>query len=43
MDVNPDGKLATGRVYIDPQGEALAGGLTRARRINFKEANQRYG
>lgn len=43
MDVNPDGKLSTGRVYIDPLGEDLAGGLKRARLINFKEANQRYG
>lgn len=43
MDVNPDSKLSTGRDYIDPQGESLAGGLTRARRIDFKEANQLYG
>jgi len=43
MDVNPGTKLSTGRVYIDPQGESIAGGLTRARVINFKEANQLYG
>jgi hypothetical protein len=43
MDVNPGAKLATGRVYIDPQGETLSGGLLRARLINFKEANQLYG
>lgn len=43
MDVNPGSKLPTSRVYIDPQGEAIAGGLTRARLINFKEANQLYG
>jgi hypothetical protein len=43
MDVNPGTKLPTGRVYIDPNGEAIAGGLTRARRIGYKEANQLYG
>ena len=43
MDVNPNPTQPTGRVYIDPQGEAIAGGLIRARRINFKEANTLYG
>src|SRR6478672_184608 len=43
MDLNPASKLTTGRVYIDPMGEPLAGGLARARLIDFKEANQLYG
>ena len=43
MDVNPDPKFPTGRVYVDPEGEKIAGGLTRARRIDYKEANQLYG
>ncbi|MEX2111831.1 MAG: hypothetical protein WD845_01515 [Pirellulales bacterium] len=43
MDVNPSPTQPTGRVYVDPQGETLAGGLIRARRINFKEANTLYG
>jgi hypothetical protein len=43
MDVNPNPTQPTGRVYVDPQGEKLAGGLTRARRIGFKEANALYG
>jgi hypothetical protein len=43
MDLNPASKLTTGRVYIDPEGEQLAGGLARARLIDFKEANQLYG
>jgi hypothetical protein len=43
LDVNPDPKQPTGRVYVDPNGESLAGGLTRARRIGYKEANQLYG
>jgi hypothetical protein len=43
MDVKPGATLPTTRVYIDPKGEAIAGGLTRARRISYKEANQLYG
>jgi hypothetical protein len=43
LDVNPTSKLHTGRVYIDPNGEPLAEGLTRARVIGYKEANQLYG
>ena len=43
MDVNPGTTLPTGRVYIDPLGEKIADGLTRARRIGFQEANQLYG
>jgi len=43
LDVQPGTTLPTGRVYIDPKGEAVAGGLTRARIIGYKEANQLYG
>ena len=43
LDVKPGTTLPTGRVYIDPQGEAVSGGLTRARLIGYKEANQLYG
>jgi hypothetical protein len=43
LDVKPGTTLSTGRVYIDPEGEKLAGGLTRARVIGYKEANQLYG
>ncbi|MEX0678631.1 MAG: hypothetical protein WD063_16240 [Pirellulales bacterium] len=43
LGVNPGGTLPTGRVYIDPNGEPIAGGLTRARRIGYQEANQLYG
>jgi hypothetical protein len=43
MDVRPGTTLPTGRVYVDPNGESIAGGLIRARRIGFKEANQLYG
>jgi hypothetical protein len=43
LDVNPNPQRPTGRVYVDPQGEAIAGGLIRARRIDYKEANTLYG
>ncbi|MEX0979101.1 MAG: hypothetical protein WDZ48_09630 [Pirellulales bacterium] len=43
MGVKPGTTLPTGRVYVDPHGESIDGGLTRARRIGFKEANQLYG
>ncbi len=43
MDVKPGTMLPTQRVYIDPNGEKIAGGLTRARVIGYKEANQLYG
>lgn len=43
LDVHPQPTQPTGRVYVDPAGEKVAGGLIRARRIGFKEANQLYG
>jgi hypothetical protein len=43
LGVRSDGGLPTGRVYVDPSGESIAGGLTRARRIGYKEAHQLYG
>ncbi len=43
LGVRPDGGLPTGRVYVDPSGERIAGGLMRARRIGYKEAHQLYG
>jgi hypothetical protein len=43
LDVKPGSTLPTGRVYVDPQGEQVAGGLTRSRVITYKEANQLYG
>jgi hypothetical protein len=43
LGVRPGSTLPTGRVYVDPSGEPIAGGLTRARRISYKEANQLYG
>ena len=40
MSVKPG---RTGRVYIDPQGESLEGGLLKCRRISAEEAYKLYG
>ncbi len=40
MSVKPG---RTGRVYIDPNGEKLAGGRIKARKIDHQEANKLYG
>ncbi len=39
----PGPKLPTSRVYVDPEGEKLKGGLIRAPRSNFKELTRKYG
>lgn len=43
LNLRPDSDLKTGRVYLDPGGEQLKGGLIRARRITYGEANRLYG
>jgi hypothetical protein len=43
MGVNPGAKEGTGRLYLDPNGEQLSGGLIRARRIDYAEAHRLYG
>jgi hypothetical protein len=43
LNLEPKGKLPTGRVYLDPNGEKLADGKIRARRINYSEAHKLYG
>jgi len=40
MSVKPG---RTGRIYIDPNGEKLAGGRIKAKKIDHKEANRLYG
>ena len=40
LNINPG---LTGRVYVDPNGEKLAGGKIRARRIKSSEAYKLYG
>lgn len=43
MDVRPGSTAPTGRVYVDPNGEKLAGGLIKAPRLAYKEAHKLYG
>jgi hypothetical protein len=43
MGVNPKNVEPTGRLYVDPVGEKLSGGLIRARRIDHEEAEKLYG
>jgi hypothetical protein len=33
----------TGRLYLDPDGEKLEGGMIRARRLDHEEAHRLYG
>ena len=39
----PGPKLPTSRVYVDPDGEKIKGGLIRAPRSNFQELTRKYG
>jgi hypothetical protein len=41
--INPDNREPTGRVYVDPRGAKLGGGLIRARRIDYDEAHRLFG
>jgi hypothetical protein len=43
MDVNPQPKEPTGRVYVDPEGEALSDNRIRAKRIGAELAHKKYG
>ena len=43
LSVNPDNREATGRLYLDPQGEKLADGLIRARQLTYEESLKLYG
>lgn len=43
LNVTPGSKRRTGRVYVDPKGEKVAGGLIRAKRIGYKDAKRIYG
>ena len=40
---NPDNPKSGGRVYVDPLGEKLSGGLVKAPKISYGKANQMYG
>ena len=43
LEVRPGGGESTGRVYLDPNGEKVAGGLIRAKRLEHKQAHELYG
>jgi hypothetical protein len=43
MDVTPGSKKTTERVYIDPNGEKIAGGLIRAPLLKAADAYRIYG
>ncbi len=40
---NPDNPKSGGRVYVDPMGEKLEGGLVKAPKITYGVANRKYG
>ena len=43
MDTNPENGNIPARVYVDPLGEKLAGGLVKAPKITYARANTLYG
>lgn len=43
MGYNLENPKRAGRVYVDPIGEPVAGGLIKAPRITFGRANERFG
>ncbi|HEV3143324.1 MAG TPA: hypothetical protein VGZ47_05495 [Gemmataceae bacterium] len=43
METNPENPNRAGRVYVDPLGEKLSGGLYKAPKITYGKANQLYG
>ncbi|HEX8201851.1 MAG TPA: hypothetical protein VF590_15350 [Isosphaeraceae bacterium] len=40
---NPENSKSGGRVYVDPLGEKLAGGLYKAPKVSYGEVNRMYG
>jgi hypothetical protein len=43
IGINPDNANVAGRVYVDPQGEKVEGGLIKAKKLTHSEANRLYG
>jgi hypothetical protein len=43
LETNPENPKRPGRVYVDPMGEKLAGGLIKAPKISYGKVNQLYG
>jgi hypothetical protein len=42
-DTNPENPNPPSRVYVDPLGEKLAGGLVKAPKVSYGKVNQMYG
>jgi hypothetical protein len=42
-ETNPENAKRPGRVYVDPMGEKVAGGLIKASKISYGKVNQLYG
>ena len=42
-DTNPENPNPPGRVYVDPMGEKIAGGLIKASKITYGKVNPMYG
>ena len=36
-------KLSSGRLYLDPDGEKVKGGLIRAKKMTSAECHKKYG
>jgi hypothetical protein len=43
METNPENRNRPGRVYVDPEGQRLAGGLIKAPKLSYGKVNQLYG
>jgi hypothetical protein len=43
METNPENPKPPGRVYVDPLGEKLSGGLIKAPKVSYGEVNRKYG
>jgi hypothetical protein len=43
VDTDPGNTKKPGRVYVDPMGEKLSGGLIKAPKITYGKVNQLYG
>ncbi len=43
LNYNPENKRPTGRVYVDPDGERVSGGLIKAKKMTSKACHEKYG
>jgi hypothetical protein len=43
MGYNPENQKPANRVYIDPDGEKVAGGLIKAKKVSSAECHKKYG